>query len=206
MSVGERTGVFESWADCSPLVTDYPGARHKSFWHREDAEAWYQEQMAGLAREAQDRREQAVAERERALARNAEQRRLTSAYIASKSAGEATQYFYSHQTQVQFDPRVRGAAPAPLPVAGNAGYFGGPASSITRGATRPPAMAVSGVAAVTRGNAQAEREREAEWDTYNTVFYGNPHGADGLARPPFHASSSPPPGRDQRAPRSACSS
>jgi len=47
-------------------------------------------------------------------------------------------------------------------------------------------MAVSGVAAVTRGNAQAEREREAEWDTYNTVFYGNPHGADGLAPRSMH--------------------
>jgi hypothetical protein len=151
VSVGERTGVFESWAACSPLVTDYPGARHKSFWHREDAEAWYQEQMAGLAREEQDRREQAVAERERALARNAEQRRLTSAYIASKSA---TQYFYSHQTQVQrmaatapFDPRVRGAVPASLLVAGNAGYFGGPASPITRdtgtGRGRQPCRSVA---------------------------------------------------------------
>jgi hypothetical protein len=110
--------------------------------------------MAWLAREEQERREQAEAERELALARNAEQRRLASAYIASKSTGGATQYFYSHQTQVQrmaatapFDPRVPGAAPAPLPVAGNAGYFGGPASSITHGAARPPAMAVSGVAA-----------------------------------------------------------
>lgn len=37
---GIQTGVFESWAEAEPLVTGFPGAAHKSFATRAEAEAY----------------------------------------------------------------------------------------------------------------------------------------------------------------------
>jgi ribonuclease HI len=38
---GRRTGLFDSWAECSPLVRGFPGAQFASFETRAEAEAAY---------------------------------------------------------------------------------------------------------------------------------------------------------------------
>lgn len=35
---GVKTGVFDSWAKCEPLVKGYPGAIYKAFTSEKDAE------------------------------------------------------------------------------------------------------------------------------------------------------------------------
>ncbi|GIL93006.1 hypothetical protein Vretimale_15444 [Volvox reticuliferus] len=51
--VGQRTGIYNSWAEVKPLVHGYPGAQHKSFNSWRDAEDYL---AAGPARPAERKR------------------------------------------------------------------------------------------------------------------------------------------------------
>jgi hypothetical protein len=185
--VGASTGIFETWNEVDPLVTGYPGSRHKVFSSLEAAEAWYKNQMEWLASEEQELLEQARAEHE--LAAKVEQLRLTRAHIASRNTVIKNHVLLHTATgfdrggdAAPTDYRVRGGGPAPgLPVVGNTGRTG----HRSAGATQPSGVrAASGFRSTTR--AQAEMERVRKQELYNSTYYGNPHGPDNLSPGSMH--------------------
>jgi hypothetical protein len=44
VAVGRETGIFSSWAEVQPLVTGFPGAKHKRFRHQYPAMMWLEQQ------------------------------------------------------------------------------------------------------------------------------------------------------------------
>ncbi|WP_455233045.1 RNase H1/viroplasmin domain-containing protein [Geopseudomonas aromaticivorans] len=48
---GTVPGIYESWAEAEQQVSGFPGARHRSFRTRDDAEEWLQEQQGAIPKD-----------------------------------------------------------------------------------------------------------------------------------------------------------